>query len=124
MGGVIQSDDFVLFIHTEFKNEFCGLKDYKFFCFNGEPKLMYIANDRSEYATTDFFDMNFNHLNIRMKDPNSLTVPDKPRFFEDMKRLAKILSVNIPIVRIDFYETIKGLYFGEYTFYHSAGFSD
>ena len=123
-GGVIVADGFVLFLHTEFRNVFSGLRDYKFFCFNGKPELMYIANDKSEYATTDFFDMDFNHLDIHMKDPNALIIPEKTQRFEEMKRIAAILSENIPAVRIDFYETFNGLYFGEYTFYHSAGFSE
>lgn len=123
-GGVIVGDGFVLFLHTEFRNVFSGLRDYKFFCFNGKPELMYIANDKSEYPTTDFFDMDFNHLDIRMKDPNALVIPEKPLYFEEMKRIAAILSENIPEVRIDFYETSNGLYFGEYTFYHSAGYAE
>lgn len=123
-GGVVVGDGFVLFLHTEYRNVFSGLRDYKFFCFDGKPELMYIANDKSEYATTDFFDMDFNHLDIQMKDPNALVIPEKPRRFEEMKRIAAILSENIPEVRIDFYETSNGLYFGEYTFYHSAGYAD
>lgn len=122
-GVIIFADGFVLFLHAEFRNVFCGLRDYKFFCFNGKPELMYIANDKSEYATTDFFDMDFNYLDIHMKDPHALVIPEKPRHFEEMKRIAAILSENIPAVRIDFYETSDCLYFGEYTFYHSAGYA-
>ena len=59
----------------------CGeLTDYKFFCFNGVPKFMYISNDNSENATTDFFDMEFNRLDMRMKDPNSNVIPPKPTY--------------------------------------------
>ena len=85
---------------------------------------MYIANDKSEYATTDFFDMDFNHLDMRMKDPHALLTPEKPRCFDEMKRLATILSQGLPQVRLDFYETASGIYFGEYTFYHSAGYAE
>ena len=127
-GGVIVADGFVLFLHTEFRNVFSGLRDYKFFCFNGKPEIMYIGNDGAkltgEETTTDFFDMNFNHLDMRMKDPNAIDVPAKPRYFEDMKNMAIILSQDIPHVRLDFYETSKGIYFGEYTFYHSAGYAE
>ena len=38
------------------------LKDYKFFCFDGEPKAMFIATDRPHDTRFDFFDMEFNHL--------------------------------------------------------------
>jgi hypothetical protein len=121
---VIAADGFVLFLHTEFRNVFSGLRDYKFFCFNGKPEIMYIANDKSEYATTDFFDMDFNHLDMRMKDPHALLIPEKPRCFDEMKRLATTLSQGLPQVRLDFYETANGIYFGEYTFYHSAGYAE
>lgn len=39
-----------------------------------------------------------------------------------MKEIASILSQNIPHVRIDLYEVNGRIYFGEYTFYHHAGF--
>lgn len=32
------------------------LKDYKIFCFNGEPKAMFIATDRGTDTKFDFFD--------------------------------------------------------------------
>lgn len=117
---VFVKDNQVVHIHAE--DNFNGLKDYKFFCFNGEPKLMYIANDKSEHPTTDFFDMEFNRVNLRMKDPNSIILPQKPVNFELMKKMCAILSKNIPMVRLDFYEVDGHLYFGEFTFYHSGGF--
>ena len=99
-----------------------GLFDYKFFCFNGKPILMYISNDISDEAKTDFYDMDFNKLNIRMKDPNSDKLIDKPIFFDKMKEIAEILSQNIPFVRVDFYYINGQIYVGELTFYHNAGF--
>lgn len=100
-----------------------ALVDYKFFCFNGKAKLMYISRDESSNPTTDFFDMDFNHLPIRMKDPNSECPPAKPRCFFKMKKIAEILSQNIPHVRVDFFYVNDKIYVGELTFYHSAGFS-
>ncbi|GMA45850.1 hypothetical protein GCM10025854_05350 [Tetragenococcus muriaticus] len=48
------------------------LRDYKFFCFNGQPKLMYIASGRNDgYTKFDYFDLNFKHLNIIQKYPQS-----------------------------------------------------
>ena len=101
----------------------CGeLTDYKFFCFNGVPKFMYISNDNSENATTDFFDMEFNHLDMRMKDPNSNVIPPKPYLFNEMKVIAEKLSQGIPFVRVDLYVIGGNIYFGELTFFHNAGF--
>ena len=101
----------------------CGeLTDYKFFCFNGVPKFMYISNDNSENATTDFFDMEFNRLDMRMKDPNSNVIPPKPHLFNEMKAIAEKLSQGIPFVRVDLYVIGGSIYFGELTFFHNAGF--
>lgn len=99
------------------------LRDYKFYCFNGEPKVMFIASDReSGCVKFDFFDMEFNHLDIKQKSPNSEKKLNKPRTFEKMIEFAKILSKGIPHVRVDFYEVCGELFFGELTFYDGCGF--
>lgn len=68
--------------------------------------------------------MNFNHLSIRMADPNADILPPKPKKFEEMKSLAAKLSEGIPHVRVDFYCVNDCVYVGELTFYHNAGFSE
>ena len=62
------------------------LTDYKFFCFGGIPKIVYISKDKAENPTTDFFDMDYTHLPIRMRDPNSDVLPEKPIRFDEMKK--------------------------------------
>lgn len=86
---------------------------------------MYISKDRSENPHTDFFDMEFNHLDMRMKDPNSSNeqLPQKPARFNDMIEIAKALSKEIPHVRVDFYMVDDKIYVGELTFYHCGGFA-
>ena len=101
------------------------LKDYKFFCFNGIAKVMFIASDRqntNEETKFDFFDMEFNHLPFTNGHPNSNKIIIKPKSFEKMKKLAEILSEGIPQVRIDFYDINGNIYFGEMTFSHWSGF--
>ena len=97
------------------------LTDYKFYCFNGEPQIMYVSHDIAKQAHTDFFDMNYNHLPLRMKDPNSENPPQKPLEFEEMKNLARVLSKGLPHVRVDFYIVNHRIYFGELTFFHNGG---
>lgn len=100
------------------------LRDYKFFCFNGIPKALFIAKGRlqgEENITFDFFDMDFNHLPFTNGHPNSTTPIDKPRCFEEMKTLAHVLSEGLPHVRVDFYEVNGKVYFGEFTFSHWGG---
>lgn len=100
------------------------LKDYKFFSFNGEPKVMFIASDRQvegEETKFDFFDMDFMHLPFTNGHPNSTHEIKAPKSFEKMKVLAKELTQNIPCVRVDFYDINGHVYFGELTFFHWSG---
>jgi len=99
-----------------------AIYDYKFFCFNGVPKIMYLSRDKSKEPRTDFFDMSYNHLNMRMRDLNADVLPEKPECFEEMKHLAAVLSKDIPHVRVDFYMVNKKIYIGEMTFFHCGGF--
>lgn len=98
------------------------LVDYKFFCFHGEPKVMYIARDRSKAPGVDYFDMDFTHLPFREEgDQNAEITPEKPELFEKMKEISTILSAGIPHLRVDFYLVDGKLYVGELTFYHGGG---
>ena len=99
------------------------LPDYKFFAFDGEVKMMFIATERQSKEETkfDFFDADFNHLPFLNGHPNAKVLPEKPQNFEKMKDLAAKLSEGIPQVRIDFYEVNGKIYFGEITFFHWSG---
>lgn len=100
------------------------LKDYKFFCFDGEPKALFVATDRgkkSEETKFDFFDMSFQHLPFTNGHPNSSKNIKKPVGFEKMRELASVLSRGIPHVRVDFYDINGKIYFGEITFFHWSG---
>lgn len=98
------------------------IKDYKFFCFNGEPVIMFIATDRSTDVKFDFFDMSFNHLDIvNIHDQSGLEIA-KPAMFDEMKELAAKLSQGMKFVRIDLYEIAGKIYFGEFTFFHGGAF--
>lgn len=102
-----------------------NIQDYKFFCFAGEPKIMYITTDRgkSDVETKfDFFDMNFNHLPFINGHPNVDHKIQKPSNFEKMQEIAKKLSEGIIHVRVDFYDVKGEIYFGELTFFHWSGF--
>ncbi len=101
------------------------LRDYKFFSFDGEVKTLFIATDRQkvdEDTKFDFFDMDYNHLDFRNGHPNAKIYPEKPKTFDEMKRIAAVLSEGIPQVRVDLYEVNGKIYFGEMTFFHWSGF--
>lgn len=100
------------------------LRDYKFFCFNGTVRALFVASERQkegEETKFDFFDEDYNHLPIINGHPNAAIIPQKPSLFEDMKTLASKLSQGIPHLRVDFYEMNGNIYFGELTFFHWSG---
>lgn len=110
-------------------DESCGgkqLPDYKFFTFNGEPKMLFLAEGRftREGARFTFFDMDWNELPIHAKGhfgDGKPSTAQKPKCFEEMKEVVRKLCFDIPYVRIDVY-TINGrIYFGEFTFFHDGG---
>lgn len=99
------------------------LRDYKFFCFDGEVKYLFIATERQSGGEVKFnyFDADFNDLGIVQHHPMSDKPIEKPKMFEQMKELAARLSKGIPEVRVDLYEVNGQIYFGEYTFFHHGG---
>lgn len=101
------------------------LVDYKFFCFNGEPKLLFIASDRYESGESlkfDWYDMDLNHLPIISKGykNSNKQINDFPEFSE-MKEIARQLSEAFPFIRVDLYLIDHKVYFGELTFFHDGG---
>lgn len=102
------------------------LPDYKFFCFDGEVKALFIATERNIKGVEvkfDFYDPDFNHLPFTQGHPNSSGVIAMPESFEEMKELASKLSKGFPHVRVDFYEIDGQVYFGEMTFFHHGGWT-
>ena len=102
-------------------NEGQFLWDYKFFCFNGEPRIMYMEKEASEQKTEAFFDMEGRFLDLEMDDPRPDTPPELPDCFDKMKNIAKKLSKGIPFLRVDLFFAGGKIYVGELTFFHCSG---
>ena len=96
------------------------LLDYKFWCFNGRPTYMYCTVKDKE-VFENFYDMDFNPVNINHGFPRRYPEFNKPVNFDVMKELAERLSTDIPFVRIDFFNVDGRVYFGEFTFYDWGG---
>lgn len=101
-----------------------NLRDYKFYCFDGKPKIVGIYQDRNsdKETTGDFFDMNFEWVDLKFGMPNALNKPQKPQKFQEMIKIAEILSEGMPEVRVDLYISNNKIYFGELTFFDGGGF--
>lgn len=101
-----------------------GLQDYKFFCFDGHVKCLYVSEgSHTDDQKLQFFDKDFTPMDCRRKDYKQYEVlPDKPKNFELMIEIAGKLSQGIPHVRVDLYEINGNIYFGEMTFFTCSGY--
>lgn len=98
------------------------LPDYKFFCFDGEVKALFIGTERqSGDVKFDYYDADFNHLDLIQQHPMLGRRIEKPLKFEEMKEVASKISTGIPHARVDLYNINGKIYFGEITFYHHGG---
>ncbi len=97
------------------------LVDYKFYCFNGEPKFIDVHLDRDEEHKQGCFDLEFNLLPFgKSKTYKSISSGlEKPSNLNEMVELSRKLSQNLPFVRVDFYSVNGKSIFGELTFYPS-----
>ena len=101
-----------------------SLSVYKIFNFNGKPTLIQtITNDKTRSETIDYFDTEWNRLELRQNYPNSTSIPKRPKNLPEMVTLAQKLSKGFPFIRTDFYSVGDRVYFSEFTFYSDAGFA-
>ena len=99
------------------------LVDYKFYCFDGEPEIMYISIGRqTDNVPLFFYDMNFNLLDIERPHHKPIRQDiKKPEQWELMKDLAKKLSRGLPHIRTDFYIVDSQVFVGELTLFQGGG---
>lgn len=101
------------------ENDRNTLVDYKFYCFDGQPKFIDVHMDREEEHKQGCFDLDFNLLPFG-KSKNYKTIPsdiEKPSNLSEMVNLAEKLADKLPFVRVDFYSVNGKSIFGEMTFY-------
>lgn len=104
------------------------LIDYKLYCFNGKCEYVMACFDRYKDGVKFFYyDKDWNKKKEFSVDGTkygeSILLP-KPQNLDKMFKISKQLSKGIPFVRIDLYEVNGALFFGEFTFFPSAGFDN
>jgi hypothetical protein len=98
------------------------LRDYKFFCFNGEPKLIQVDFDRFNNHKRNIYDIEWNLTDIEIQYPSAKNeIITKPKTLDSMLEISRILSKDFPHVRVDFYNIDETIIFGELTFFHGSG---
>ncbi len=98
-----------------------GLKDYKIFCFHGEPKFIRIQDIAAKGTLKRSYDLNWK----RIKDDMGFLLDDftdkKPAKFDKMIEMTRVFSEGFIHLRMDFYYVDDKIYFGEMTLYHGSG---
>lgn len=100
------------------------LSDYKWYCFNGEPKYCQLIQGRTTRETIDFYNSDWNHQDFVGLNPlagQSSKLAQRPKQLDVQLSIARKLSKDIPFVRIDLYEVGGQVFFGEMTFYPMSG---
>jgi hypothetical protein len=101
------------------------LNDYKFFCFNGEPKFIQLDILRGEGDYRCYYDLDWKKqpFYTERNEPYLDEAP-KPRSLAEMTEVSRKLSQGFPFVRVDLYDVDGRVVFGEMTFYPADGRKD
>ena len=105
------------------ENPEAGINDYKIYCYAGIPKYIHVDIDRRHNHRRNFYDADWNKLDLESEYPNWQGSIEKPCNLSEMLRIAGVLSSGFPFVRVDLYNTEGKIYFGEMTFYPSSGYA-
>ena len=97
-------------------------EDYKFFTYHG--RVHFIQFDRRRFVDLrrNIYDREWNLLPVRIIDPGIAEPISKPENLSQMINLAEKIGAQFDFVRVDLYSPPEGIFFGEATFYPSAGF--
>lgn len=103
-----------------------GLIDYKFFCFNGQAKFLYVSQGLEDHSTAhiSFYDLDGGEMPFKRTDFAAFEkLPYKPAGLAKMTELANTLAqmVGCPFLRCDLYEINGRIYFSELTFTPCSG---
>ena len=99
------------------------LMDYKFFCFDGEPKFLKVDFGRFKEHHANYYDIDWNLLTLgeEICPPNPEIRIIKPENLSEMLSIVRTLAKGHSFIRIDLYITPNNILFGELTFYPNAG---
>ena len=92
--------------------------NYKFSCFNGEPKFIRVKGKINGINLYNIYNINWAITNIEIDKPNYVVTDKfkKPINLKKMIYYSRLLSSKFCYVRVDFYEVKGKLYLGELTF--------
>ena len=98
------------------------LIDYKFHCFHGEPKYVFVQKNKSEDIIKSFYDLEWHKIMPEKYIPAFARANfEKPENLEEMIKVSQKLSEGFIFMRVDLYSIGKKIIFGELTFFSAAG---
>lgn len=99
------------------------LRDYKIFCFSGEPRLIQVDHFRRTRHKRNLYTPGWEWLDASIQYPSDESlVQQQPQQLDEMLGLARTLSSGFQHVRVDFYIVNNQIIFGEMTFFPESGF--
>ena len=90
------------------------VRDYKFFCYRGIPRLLQVDSDRFLEHRRTIFDLNGGVLDFGLKFRTAISVL-LPENFKEMGEKCKSIAEEFEFVRVDWYSNGKLCYVGELT---------
>ncbi len=107
--------------------------DYKFMCFEGEPKLLFLDigvcefdnyGGHAEEYYRNIYDIDFQPVDmIETRQHYRIDEIKKPNNYDEMVRIVKILCQGFHHCRVDLYNIDGKIYFGEITLHHGSGYN-
>ena len=109
-------------IAEEYLGDPKDLFDYRFFCFDGVPRFIWVDSGSGTVEhRRNVYDIDWNLQPLMVNyQPLSANLP-KPIQLDEMVECAKVLSKGFSFVRVDFYLVGETVYFGEMTFTPQSG---
>jgi len=98
-----------------------NIKDYKFLCFHGKVKYIWVDVDRYINHTRNIYDTKWKQIPLEWHESNYLGKIAKPKNLSTMISLSEKLAGNFNVVRVDFYLIKEKIIFSELTFYPGNG---
>ncbi|WP_298461702.1 ATP-grasp fold amidoligase family protein [uncultured Cellulomonas sp.] len=95
--------------------------DLKFLCFDGRVAVIQVHLSRYSDHTVAFYDPSWRRLPVTAsKTPPAPEIP-APRNLAQLLEHAQRLSAGFDFIRVDLYDTDRGVVFGEFTPYPASG---
>lgn len=100
-----------------------SIADYKFLCFNGQFRYLWIDKDRFTNHRRGFWNQELTFLKGTSSDyPTFEAAPELPDNIREMIPIAEKLADGFPFARVDLYNVNGKILFGEITFYPWSGY--